>query len=260
MPQSQIALRQQAIAAAKNADWTMAITTNQQIVEQNPLDLEAMNRLGLAYLKNSQTKEAKATFQRVLEIDKSNIIANKHLKNIKNNETTPDIIFNDQVNFIEEPGKSKIISLHRLTSKSVLKMLKVGQSCQLQIKNRYISVTDEQNHHIGALPEDVSFRLSNLIKTGNKYSCFIYKVCDNQCFVQIKEIERSKKNAQVLSFPAKVQNRLNTLNDDFLIEEDIPFETGLEDDDYDVYGELDSSDKYNESDDDNKKMETDDDM
>ncbi len=256
--QSQLLLRQQAIQSAKDANWLEAIQLNQAIVSQNPRDLEALNRLGLAYLKNGQNTEAKKTFLLVLSLDKSNIIANKHLKNIKNNGNTPDIVFSNNIDFIEEPGKSKIVSLHRLTSKNLLSHLKVGQSCQLQIKNRYISVTDEDGHHIGALPEDLSFRLSNLIKTGNIYSCVIYKVCDNQCAVQLKEVERSKRNAQVLSFPAKIQNKLNSLNDDFVLEEDIPFETGLEENDFELGGFGTNSEADEELDSSNNRYEKED--
>lgn len=220
---SQMLLRQEAINAAKNGDWQQAITLNLQILEQYSTDLEAMNRLGLAYLKNDQLNLAKKTFKQVLEIDSSNIIANKHLAKLKNNEVSADIIFDNNNDFIEEPGKSKIVTLHRLTGKDQLKKLKVGQTCRLQIKNRYISITDESGKHVGALPDDISFRLCKLIGNGNEYRCVIYKVSEKQCLVQIKETFRSKKNEQFVSFPNKIQNNL-ILPDDFVLEEDIPFE------------------------------------
>lgn len=221
--QNQMLLKQEAINAAKNSDWPKAILINQEIVERYGEEPETMNRLGLAYLKNNQAAEAKKTFKRILEIDKSNIIANKHLEKIKNNESSVDIIFNQDNDFIEEPGKSKIVTLHRLTGKDQLKKLKVGQVCFLQLKNRYISIVDENEKHIGALPEDISFRLSRLISNGNEYRCVIYKVNDKQCLIQVKETFRSKKNEQVVSFPNKTQGNL-VLPDDFILEEDIPFE------------------------------------
>ncbi len=232
--QSQMLLRQEAINAAKNGNWPQAILVNQEIIKLYGEDPESMNRLGLAFLKNNQETEAKKTFKRVIEIDKFNIIANKHLEKIKNQESSTDIIFNQNNDFIEEPGKSKIVTLHRLTSKDQLKKLKVGQNCYLQLKNRYISIIDENDKHIGALPEDISFRLSKLISNGNEYRCVIYKVSDKQCLVQIKETLRSKKNQQIVSFPSKVQNNL-VLPDDFILEEDIPFEvTGEEEEDEDL--------------------------
>jgi tetratricopeptide (TPR) repeat protein len=226
---SQMLLRQEAINAAKNADWPTAVTLNQEIIKQNANDLEAMNRLGLAFLKNGQQDQAKKTFKQVLAIDSSNIIANKHLSKIKNNELSPDIIFDNNNDFIEEPGKSKIITLHRLTNKEQLNKVKIGQACKLQLKNRYISIVDEKDKHIGTLPDDISFRLSKLIASGNEYRCIIYKVSEKQCLVQIKETLRSKKNAEIVSFPSKMTNNL-VLPDDFVFDEDIPFEvTGEED-------------------------------
>lgn len=232
--QNQMLLKQEAINAAKNSDWSKAILINQEIIERYGEEPETMNRLGLAYLKNNQVAEAKKTFKRILEIDKSNIIANKHLDKIKNNESSVDIIFNQDNDFIEEPGKSKIVTLHRLAGKDQLKKLKVGQVCFLQLKNRYISIVDENDRHIGALPEDISFRLSKLISNGNEYRCVVYKVNEKQCLIQVKETFRSKKNEQIVSFPNKAQNNL-VLPDDFILEEDIPFEVlGEEEDEEDL--------------------------
>lgn len=229
-------LRAKAIQAVKDSDWKNAVLINQEILEQSPKNLEAMNRLGLAYLKLKNEKEAKKVFNKVLKLDRSNIIANKHIKKLKNKEKTPDVIFNHNVDFIEEPGKSKIISLHRLTCSSQLDKLKVGQECHLQIKNRYISIVDDKKKHIGALPEDISFRLSKLITDGNQYSCVIYKIDEKQCCVQLKESYRSAKNQQLQSFPSRKINNQFNLGEDIVLEKDIPLgivSTDEDDDDGD---------------------------
>lgn len=218
-----LALKKAAIEAVKAADWSQALMINQQIIELAPRDLEALNRLGLAQLKLGHSKKATDTFKQVLSLDSANIIANKHLQKLKNKEATTDIVFDVNNDFIEEPGKSKIISLHRLTGRDQLQKLKVGQVCQLQIKKRFISVVDNQGKNIGALPDDISFRLCRLIQTGNEYRTIIYKVSEKQCCVQIKELSRSKKNAQIVSFPSKDQAAL-LMPDEFVLEEDVPFE------------------------------------
>ncbi len=218
-----LALKKTAIEAAKVADWSQAVAANQAIVESAPHDLEALNRLGLAQLKLGQIKQATSTFKQVVALDSANIIANKHLQKLKNKEVTTDIVFNRDNDFIEEPGRSKVITLHRLTGRAQLQQLKVGQACELQIKKRYISVVDEQGKHIGALPDDISFRLCRLIQTGNQYRTIIYKINDKQCCVQIKELQRSKKNAHIVSFPSKDQAAL-LVPDEFVLEEDVPFE------------------------------------
>lgn len=230
-------LRAKAIQAVKDSDWKIAVQINQEILEQSPKNLEAMNRLGLAYLKLKKEKEAIKVFKNVIKIDRSNIIANKHLRKLKNNEKTADVIFNHNADFIEEPGKSKILPLHRLTSRGQLCKLKVGQQCFLQIKNRYISIIDEKNKHVGALPEDISFRLSKLIADGNQYSCVVYRVDDKQCCIQLKETFRSKKNQQLQSFPSKKINNQFNLDEDIVLEKDIPLgivSTDDDDEDQDV--------------------------
>ena len=241
-------LRAKAIQAVKDSDWKNAVLTNQEILEHSPKNLEAMNRLGLAYLKLKKEKEAVKVFKNVLKLDRSNIIANKHLKKLKNKEKTPDVIFNHNADFIEEPGKSKIISLHRLTSRSQLDKCKVGQECYLQIKSRYISIVDDKKKHVGALPEDISFRLSKLISDGNQYSCVVYRIDDKQCCVQLKETFRSAKNQQLQSFPSKKINNQFNLGEDIILEKDIPLGIiNTDDDDADQNGGLENVMKKIES-------------
>lgn len=219
-------LSQEAITAAKNQDWQSALALNQAILEQEPHDVAALNRLGLALMQLKQIDEAKKVFKQVLSVDKSNIIANKHLKKISNNQVANLQTFSDTY-FIEEPGKTKIVDLHRLASKQILAQLSVGQQCQLTIKSHFICVLTTEGTHIGSLPEDISFRLSKLIKNGNEYSCVVHSYTDKTCAVLITETKTSEKNAHLQSFPVNKQslNSVNQVADDFLLEDDIPIQT-----------------------------------
>lgn len=185
--------------AAKDQQWATAVELNEQLLEHNPNDLGALNRLGIAYAQLGDMSQAKKAFQQVLEIDKANIIAKKNLQRLSSQTAQLSPSFAAQ-NFIEEPGKTKTAELHRLAGKNVLEGLAIGQACELKPKNRYISV-EIDNVYVGALPEDISFRLAKLINTGNTYSCCIRSVSANHCSVFIKELTRSKKNAEVNSFP-----------------------------------------------------------
>lgn len=225
--QKQSVLKQQAIRAAKEQNWQQALELNSEILEENPKDLEALNRLGLASMQLGDIAKAKNTFKKVISLDKSNIIANKNLLKIKNKQTLPSVSFSDNCNFIEEPGKTKIIELHRLAGKQVLSLLCIGQPCQLILKNRYISVSLSDGQHVGALPEDISFRLTKLIKRGNEYSCSIHSCNGKKCCVHIKETKTSKKNAHLQSFPTTkfAMANLSQLGDDIVMEEFIPVES-----------------------------------
>lgn len=216
-------LQLQAVNAAKNSNWEKAVELNEQILEIDNKNLGALNRLGLSYLQVKKSAKAKNCFKQVLEIDCSNSIAKKNLAKIKNKqETAPKF---SQEHFIEEPGKTKIVELHRLASKETLNCLTAGEPCQLKIKTRYISV-DCNGKHIGTLPEDLSFRLTKLIKRGNKYETFIHSASAKSTFVYIKEVFKSDKNENIHSFPLN-KNLIATISDvdeKFLLEDNIPME------------------------------------
>lgn len=216
-------LQLQAIQAAKNNEWDLALRKNQEILSINPRDIGALNRSAIAHLQIGDSKEAKKCLETVLSIDKSNIIAKKHLHNIKTQRGTRKLNFTSE-QFIEEPGVTKIIELHRLANKAVLHTLDVGQPCQLVPKNRYISVETAEGEYIGALPEDLSYRLTKLIKRGNKYECFIHSSNEKDCHLYIKEIFRSKKNEHINSFPLNRTSiaAINDVDERFLLEENIP--------------------------------------
>ena len=218
-------LQNQAIQAAKNQDWAAAASLNQQIIDQDATDLGALNRLGVSYAQMGELKKAKQAFEQVLTYDKSNTIAKKHLSKLSSNQSLSAPAFS-KVHFIEEPGKTKIAELHRLAGKQVLDGLAVGKECELKTKNRYVSVECD-NTYIGALPEDLSFRLCKLLNTGNTYECYVHSITSNSCQVYIRELARAAQNVDTHSFPP-VKNHLAAINDIdeelLLLEEDIPVE------------------------------------
>jgi len=216
------ALIQEAISAAKKQEWDQAIELNTEILGRNPNDIGAINRMGLAYLQLGKTTNAKKAFNSVLEKDRSNIIAKKHLNNLKNKQVANLAV--TQVYFIEEPGKTKIADLHRLARKDFLKKLHVGQKCQLISKGKHISVETEDGKYIGSLPDDLSFRLCKLITRGNEYECLVHSFNETKCRVHIREEKTSQKNKHTLSFPSGkiVIPKNSPMEEELLIEDDIP--------------------------------------
>ncbi|MBU0578674.1 hypothetical protein KKE34_01750 [Patescibacteria group bacterium] len=217
-------LQQQAINAAKNQNWEKAIQINQKLLELKPLDINALNRLGATYLQLNKSTKAKKYFKLVLGVDRSNKLAKKHLERIKNKQNTNLPSFSNEY-FIEEPGKTKSVELYRLADKNVLSKISIGQECQLQPKNRYISICRD-DVYIGSLPEDLSFRLTKLIKSGNTYSCRVRSCDKSYCVVHLRELERSKRNKNTNSFPNSHGSITATINevDESMLEGDIPVE------------------------------------
>lgn len=217
-------LKNQAVSAVKQSDWQAAVELNQHILEISPEDVSAMNRLAIAHVQLKDTQTAKKILHTVLELDKNNKIALKNLDKINKNKLCIAPAFSRQ-NFIEEPGKTKTVALFRLAGKNVLESIAAGQLCDLKIKNRYISV-EVGGIYIGALPEDISFRLAKLITDGNTYACFVRSCDTKNCEVYLRETFRSEKNQHVHSFmPSKLNlNPLSDIDEVVALEENIPIE------------------------------------
>lgn len=225
-------LVQEAVEAAKNQQWDTAVKINNELLSRSENDAGALNRLGLAYIQLKKPIKARQAFKTVLDRDKSNLIARKHLENLKKKNVATSPLSNTY--FIEEPGKTKITELHRLARKDVLTRLRVGQPCQLiSKKNKYISIETDDHKYIGALPDDLSYRLNKLIKRGNEYKCLVHSFAENTCRVHLQEAKSSPKNKHLLSFPTNKASTTSSTgaDEEFLIEDDIPVETGEHEDD-----------------------------
>ncbi len=192
-----------AIAAALAAHWDEAINANLQILETDPHNLAALNRLGIAYLKNRQPGNARKTFQQVLKIDPFNTIAKTNLKKTsakfsKEFDTT-SILSNHTFSFIEEPGKSKVVPLTNIGEPNVIGSLYTGLPVDLKVAARRIKVTKD-NQYIGSLPDDIARHLIKLIRAGYKYTTLIKSVDTGSVQVFIKETKSSKKLKGIPSF------------------------------------------------------------
>jgi tetratricopeptide (TPR) repeat protein len=198
-----VSLSDQAIKSALTQNWKEAIRINLELVNENKEDVAALNRLAYAYLKSGTIATAKTTYKKVLKIDKYNPIALKNLKWL-NNLTKNDIHQNTSAAsptiFLEEPGKTKIVTLVNPAPFRVLCNIMTAQQVSLQPKKHSIEIRTGTNVYIGALPDDLSHRLLRLIAAGNQYDAYIKNVEKNTVSVFIKEIKRSKRFSNVPSF------------------------------------------------------------
>lgn len=196
-----------AINAAIESNWKKAIDLNKQLLSTNPHNLEAHNRLGRAYLELGNLDQAKKTYQKVLKVDPYNVIAEKNLKRLAKVKSNCKILkncqngsqFDNQI-FVAEPGKTKLVNLIKLTTPTILSSLCCGDEIFLQPKKHSISVCDVQDQYLGAIPDDLSYHLINLLNGGNKYQAFVKKITSNCLQVFIRESFKSKKLAHQPSF------------------------------------------------------------
>ncbi len=205
MPQSTLA-----IEAALNLNWNLAIELNQQIIKKNPRDIDALNRLGFAYLNAGNLKKSKSVLKKVLKLDPFNPIASKNLKKLNGNthSTNNSLHSISPGVFLEEPGITKTVNLVHLASKPILSSLHCGQETSIIPKKNRVEIR-LNDLYLGALPDDLSFRLRKLIKLGNKYCAFIKAVSEQLLTIIIREIKRGKK-VKDASFTVKLLPNYHT--------------------------------------------------
>lgn len=204
-------LAEQAIDAALNSNWELALKLNKQIIKVDPLNVDALNRLARAYLESGKCTLARKYYSEVTKIDPYNPIAIKNLKIIKSFKPNGIIHETEQAQpclpnklspsmFLQEPGKSKMVNLLNVAEPQKLSQAFCGMKVEMAIKNRKITVVDVNGNYLGVLPDDVSHHLTRLFKGGNKYELFIKSIRVNSLSVIIRETFRSKKFKNQPSF------------------------------------------------------------
>ncbi|TXG75722.1 tetratricopeptide repeat protein [Candidatus Dojkabacteria bacterium] len=190
----------QAIKATLAGDWDEAINLNKSLLDENPNDVAALNRIALAYMILGKNKNAKDSYQKVLSIDPLNSIAMKNLRKIKSDTKNGDVI-TIQVNntFLEETGKTKVVELVNVAQSEILSSLRTGQSVELSAKRLKVHVAQGKKY-IGALPDDIGSRLTKLIAGGNTYEAFIKSASSQEASIFIREVKRSSKFKDQASF------------------------------------------------------------
>ncbi len=195
-------LKQQAIQIALNGDWKEAARLNIEILKENPKDTESLNRLAFALTALGNFKQAKEAYEKVLAVDPLNPIAQRGIRklNTPGNHSTgiPTHLVSNM--FLEESGKTKIISLVNTAPAKTLRNLQVGQSVQMIKKRNKIFVQDESKEYIGVLPDDVGRRLIKFMDGGNQYESYVKSGNDHDIMIFIKEVKRATRFKNQPSF------------------------------------------------------------
>jgi len=189
----------QAIQTALVGDWERAIDLNQLILQEEPDDIDTLNRLAFAFLSSGNPKDAKNLYEKVLLLDMQNPIAIRNLKRLHDVNTRKTSITINNL-FIEEPGKTKVMDLINIADKKVITHLRSGERLDLRIKRNKIFAYDLENQFIGMLPDDLCQRLIKFMEAGNEYEAYVRTVDSNKVSIFIREIKRVKKFKNQPSF------------------------------------------------------------
>lgn len=218
-------LAQKAITYALSGNWHKAIEVNLEILSTNSEDVDALNRLARCYAETGLIEKALNTTQKVLEIDPTNSIASKCIQKWKvtrpnSNHSSPPP---SGETFLEESGKTKLITLFNPGNSSVLSSLDSGDEVKLAAFAHKVSIVDNNEKYIGRLPDDIAARLRNILKQGGKYQVLIKSIDSNSSEVTVFIRELENKSG-VSSFPPEKIDYVSFTPPE-LVHKDIP-ETG----------------------------------
>jgi hypothetical protein len=195
-----------AIQAALNNDWTNAVSINEDIIKEKADDLEALSRLAYAFIRLGKPDRAKRLYRKILSLDAYNSMARKNLDKL--NSLPKNASVGSQKSsfhvspgmFIEEPGKTKSVTLINPAPVRILTNICIGEFVTLYPKKHSVEVRRPDKTYIGALPDDIAFRLIRFLSGGNSYEACIKSIHKNNVSIFIRETARGKKYKDQPSF------------------------------------------------------------
>lgn len=228
---------QEAIALAMQSRWQEAITINQSIIELFPTDIDAYNRLGRAHMEIGEFAKAKDAYNRAIELDPHNPIAQRNLQRLsllpdskvsvkeERREAAPDL-------FIGEMGKAGVVNLQDLAPKEVLAKAAAGNQVYLKVRGKQLVVETESGDYLGLVEPPHGFRLAKLMEGGNRYAAAIVNIDHNSAKVIIRETFQHPSQLGRLSFPVRAVEGFQPHVKDTLLRHEAVEEEALEEGDY----------------------------
>jgi len=196
----------EAIALAMQSRWEEAVEANRAIIEAFPTDVDAFNRLGRALMEAGRYKDAKAAYEKALELDSHNQIAKKNLARLSILKGTSAATERHRVAphlFLQETGKAAVVNLIHLAPEKVLAHMAAGDQVFLRSEGQRLWVADMGGKLLGEVEPGYAVRLLELIRGGNQYSAAVASLKDKGIQVIIKETFQHPSQVGRLSFPLK---------------------------------------------------------
>src|SRR4051794_31568787 len=154
-------LPERAIALARNSRWAEAVDVNKAILQIDPHDADALNRLGKAHLELGHYRDAYEAYKLAVELSPGNSIAQKNMLRLaplaqqpeaagaaKRPTPRPGERMHTQT-FIEETGKTGVTNLVSLASGPTLLALTAGDRVTLQVVDSHLEVRTEAGGRLG---------------------------------------------------------------------------------------------------------------
>jgi len=240
-------LVEQAIEAARRADWSAAAEANRKVLDMGP-DSAAQNRLAKAYWELGELAQAREHYQDALAIDPTNRIAERNIGRLRQlmadagSRTVPAKPGSKAPVslFVEETGKTGFAHLVDLASPTDLAQVNPGDFVELAPEGPRV-VANSNGVHIGVVEPRVAARLLRLMADGNKYAAGVTSLGDKDVRIIIRETYQDPANYGKVSFPtAAKRDDLRPYTKGTLVREESDLDDELEYDDDDTIVEVDA--------------------
>ena len=228
-------LMEQAIDAARHADWVAAAEINEKMLEMGP-DSAAENRAAKAYWEQGELGKAREHYQSALSIDPTNRIAERNIHRLRTlmvdagSKTVPAQAGSKAPVsiFVEETGKTGFAYLVDLASPNDLAQVNPGDFVELNASGPRV-VAKSNGVKIGVVEPRVAARLLRLIADGNKYAAGVTSLGDKDVRIIIRETYQDPANYGKVSFPTAAKSSdLRPYTKGTLVREEAALEEDLE--------------------------------
>lgn len=153
-----------AIQAALKQNWKDAVLLNAQILALQAENIDAIIRLAHAYFALGDIAKAKKHAQLALKIFPNHTIATRCLEKCKALKGSDRVRHSPSQatlrSFVENPSATKIVKLVHLGKPQILSVLQSGELLTLSVSAHKVCVETEHGEHVGRLPDDVAFKVT----------------------------------------------------------------------------------------------------
>lgn len=215
----------EAIKLAVEGRWEDAIAINQSIIQVSPNDIDAHNRLGKALAELGRNSDARQAYQRVLELDSKNSIAQRNLKrlsHLKDEDRSPKEARGiDCKLFIQDTSKARMVRLVNTGNKKTLVKLSAGDKIQLKVNGQKLTAVDDSGEYLGEIETKIGTRLMELMEGGNEYRAAVSSSGDDNVKIIITETFQHPSQLGYPSFPPGAIEEINPYVKGSLVKHDI---------------------------------------
>jgi hypothetical protein len=206
-------LAETAIAQATSGEWEAAVATNRELLELGP-DTDAYNRLGKALAELGRHGEALEAYERALERDATNRIAERNVARLQvltggGDGSGPGNGKQEKASaadFIEEMGKTGHARVINVGPARQLAPLSPGDAVELVLDSELL-MAHVGDTEIGQEEPRVGARRAKPMKGGNRYDAAITVVNGDEVRVIIREVYAHPDNFGKVSFPGSTSAR-----------------------------------------------------